>query len=142
MIRKEMAVSASRLGVALLLALGLSGAAQALNPDGHLKQCIPLSAIRAKTAESPTSLLLHGPGGRVWRNHLPERCDGLRSVNTLGKIRFKPAQPDRLCKGDTFQLSASGLLDVVTGDDPDITRCTLGGFEPTSEMSVTEELRR
>lgn len=128
---------------AIILALALAGAADGRGPlDPGLRQCIPIKAIRDETAETANSLILHGPGSRAWRNHMPTPCDGLRSINNVGKLRFHSATPGRLCKGDTVEVTDPGVLGGLGGGDADVTRCALGGFEPISEMAVSEELRR
>lgn len=109
-------------------------------PDSANKQCINRNAIRDETAESDSRLIFH-VGSRAYRNYLPASCQDLVHINNVGKLRLKSADPDKLCVGDTVEMvDRDGLLGV--GGDPQTTRCTLGSFEPISEMSLTEALRR
>lgn len=136
--------------VLILMLAGLpmasAGDARPLFPEASGRECIKIRNIRDETAETDDSLIIHSSGASAYRNHLPQPCDGLRSINSLGKIRFEPSG-DRLCKGDTFRLSGQGILSTVAstvggGDGDTSTRCTLGTFEPITEMSITEALRR
>lgn len=105
------------------------------------KQCISRHGIRDETAETDSRLILHVGGSKAYRNYLPEPCDGLGHLNNVSKMRFKTADPDRICQGDAIELlDHDGAFGV--GGDPTTTRCTLGRFEGISEMSLSENLRR
>ncbi len=130
---------------ALLLLGGATAAplgARHLMPSGELKQCIAVGQIRAETAETDGSLLFHADGSRVFRNHLPAPCERLMRINNVDQLRLPPR--DQLCRGDVVQvIDHGGPLGVIDGSDNAQTiNCTLGGFEPTNEMSITEQLRR
>jgi hypothetical protein len=127
--------------LALLAAIALpAGARHEQTPYGA-KQCISRHGIRDETAETDSHLIVHAGGGKAYRNYLPTPCDGLGHINNVSRLRFKSADPDRLCQGDTLEiLDHDGALGV--GGDPLTTRCTLGRFEPISEMSLSEFLRR
>jgi hypothetical protein len=132
--------------LALLLAIGIAmpaGAKQDHAPK-NLRQCIGLGLIRAETAETDNRLIFHSGGGQAWRNYLPEPCDNLRRINDSDKLKLNPVNIDQLCEGDTVQIQAhdSSLLGVVGAGDTHEVTCKLGGFEPISEMTLTEELRR
>jgi hypothetical protein len=105
----------------------------------HAKDCIPRHAIRAESAESETSLIFHTSGGRAYRNTLPEPCDGLKSVNNTSNLGIDAKDPDMLCAGDLVWLEGNKIFGA---SDDDNTRCKLGTFEPITEMSLTENLRR
>jgi hypothetical protein len=129
-------------GCAALALLGTLPATARHNDAPHsAKQCISRHGIRDETAETDSLLILHVGGSKAYRNYLPAPCDGLGHVNNVSKLRFKSADPDRLCQGDTLELlDHDGAFGV--GGDPVTTRCTLGRFEAISEMSLSENLRR
>jgi hypothetical protein len=133
--------------LALLLASAPASAPARLHigsSDGPGRACIKLRSIRDESAEDDQHLLLHVGGGRVYRNTLAKPCDDLRSINSIGKLRLQPKGDEELCAGDTVLVSGTGIFGAVgLGDSNDDTRsCKLGEFEATSEMSLTEELRR
>jgi hypothetical protein len=103
------------------------------------KDCIPRHAIRAETAESETSLIIHANGSRAYRNTLPTPCDGLTKVNDTADVAFDSKDPDLLCAGDLVWLKNSKIF---SSSDDNGARCKLGTFEPISEMALTENLRR
>lgn len=130
---------------AALLALVIASvpaAARQRDPAPYsAKQCISRHIIREETAETDSRLIFHVGGSRAYRNYLPENCDGLGDVNNVSKLRFKSADPDKLCQGDTIELlDHDGALGI--GGDPVTTRCTLGRFEGINEMSLSEDIRR
>lgn len=105
------------------------------------KQCISRHGIRDETAETDSLLILHVGGGKAYRNYLPAPCDDLGHINNVSKLRFKTADPDKICQGDALELlDHDGALGI--GGDAETTRCTLGRFEVISEMSLSENLRR
>ena len=105
----------------------------------HGKDCISRHAIRAETAESDSSLIIHANGSRAYRNMLPTPCDGLTKVNDTADLAFDSKDPDLLCAGDLVWLKNSRIF---SASDDDGARCKLGTFEPISEMALTENLRR
>jgi len=118
-----------------------AGARQRDEAPYSAKQCISRHGIRDETSESDSRLIIHVGGSKAYRNYLPADCDGLGHINNVSKLRFKSADPDKLCQGDTLEiLDHDGLLGV--GGDPTTTRCTLGRFEGINEMSLSENLRR
>lgn len=126
---------------ALAFATLPAGARQRDETPYSAKQCISRHGIRDETSESDSRLIIHVGGTKAYRNYLPADCDGLGHINNVSKLRFKSADPDKLCQSDTLEiLDHDGLLGV--GGDPTTTRCTLGRFEGISEMSLTESLRR
>lgn len=128
----------------LPLLLAFAAAPAAARPEQApygAKQCINRDAIRDQSAETDSRLIFHMGGGKAYRSYLPQPCDGLGHINNVSKLRLRSARPDRLCQGDTVEvLDHEGLLGV--GGDPVTTRCTLGPFEPISEMSLSEFIRR
>ncbi len=126
--------------ITIALAATVAGAGREAVPQSA-KQCINRSAIREETAETSSHLILHVSGGKAYRNYLPTPCDDLLHINNVSKLRFRSADPDRLCQGDTLEmLDHDGPLGV--GGDPETVKCTLGRFEGVSEMSLSEEFRR
>lgn len=123
----------------ILLAAAAIAPVQAALFGSHAKDCIPRHAIRTESAESETSLIFHASGGRAYRNTLPEPCDGLKSVNNTSNLGIDSKDLDMLCAGDLVWLKGSKLFGTT---DDDSTRCKLGTFEPITEMSLTESLRR
>jgi hypothetical protein len=114
-----------------------------LNPTAQLRECIAVGHIRAESAETDVSLLFHGDGSRVFRNHLPAPCDRLMMINNIDTLKLRP-NGGQLCRGDVVQvIDHGGPMGLIDGNDGKQTiDCKLGGFEPTTEMMVTEELRR
>jgi len=108
------------------------------------RECISLHAIRDETAEADDRLIFHTGGGKAWRNRLPEPCEGLRSINSLGKLKLNSTNGEQMCVGDSVQVTGrSGkLLGLLGGDKGSGASCKLGQFEPLSEMSLPEDLRR
>lgn len=106
------------------------------------KQCISRSAIRDYTAESHTRLIFHVDGGRAYRSYLPTPCDDILHVNNVSKLTFQTASSDKLCAGDTVTLRDRPVIGDILGGDTSGERCRLGRFEPITEMSLTEALRR
>jgi hypothetical protein len=104
------------------------------------RDCIPRHSVRDETAESETSLIFHGKGGRAYRNTLPAPCDGLTSLNNLGKLGLRSKDDDLLCAGDLVWLEQKGLFSA--SDSNEEAACKLGTFESISEMSLSEFLRR
>ncbi|MBA2934234.1 hypothetical protein HZF05_08985 [Sphingomonas sp. CGMCC 1.13654] len=140
MLTRTIAIRSATL-LALALATLPADARQRDPAPYSAKQCISRHGIRDETAETDSRLILHVGGSKAYRNYLPQPCDGLGHVNNVSKVRFKSADPDKLCQGDTVELlDHDGLLGV--GGDPTTTRCTLGRFEGINEMSLSEDLRR
>lgn len=128
-------------GTLILALVATSAGAGSERAPYSAKQCISRSAIRDQSAETDSRLILHVGGGKAYRNYLPQPCDELLHINNVSKLHFRSANPDKLCQGDTLELhDHEGPLGV--GGDPQTTHCTLGRFEPITEMSLTEELRR
>jgi hypothetical protein len=132
--------------LALLLVIGTAGSALARKEraPANTHQCISLKLIRDETAEADDRLIFHTGGGQAWRNRLPEPCENLRRINNVDKVKLNPTNIDQLCAGDSVQVIAhdNSLLGVVGAGDTHEVTCKLGEFEPLSEMSLTEELRR
>jgi hypothetical protein len=124
----------------IALAATSAGAGQERVP-GSARQCISRSEIRDQSAETSSHLILHVGGGKAYRSYLPKPCDDLLHINNVSKLRFRSADPDKLCQGDTAEvLDHDGPLGA--GGDPETVKCTLGRFEGISEMSLSEEFRR
>jgi hypothetical protein len=132
--------------LALTLALALplpAGAREERVPRGA-RQCIPLHEIRDESAETGSKLIFHGGGGSAWRNHLPEPCEELLRINNLDKLKLQHVRGDQLCAGDTVEVidHDGDVFSVFGGGETRAISCKLGLFEPISEMSLTEEIRR
>ncbi|PXA86350.1 hypothetical protein DMC47_34930 [Nostoc sp. 3335mG] len=138
----SIAIATRTAALALLALTSLpAGARQRDEAPYSAKQCISRHGIRDETSETDGRLILHVGGSKAYRNYLPTPCDGLGHVNNISKMRFRTADPDKLCQGDTLEiLDHDGPFGV--GGDPVTTRCTLGRFEGISEMSLSENLRR
>ncbi|WP_037537338.1 hypothetical protein [Sphingomonas sp. PR090111-T3T-6A] len=134
--------------VPLALVLALSSTSPAGARREHIaatRQCIPIHSIRDETAESDSRLIFHVSGGGAFRNHLPEPCEDLLRINNVDKLKLSAVGDVELCEGDNVQVihHDGSLLGAIGAGGP--TRevsCKLGQFEPISEMSLTEELRR
>jgi hypothetical protein len=137
---------ALRLSAAALLALAVAHPAAARTRHIYTggKECIAIDSIRAKSAEADDRLILHANGSRAYISHLPTPCPNLMSVNNVAHVKLIP-RGDRLCTGDKIQVSDDSILGAVgLGNDNDgkPATCTLGNFEPVSEMTLEESLRR
>lgn len=132
--------------LALILALSSTSPAGARRERiASTRQCIPLHSIRDETAESDSRLIFHVSGGAAFRNRLPEPCEDLLRINNVDKLKLSAVGDVELCEGDAVQIvhHDGSLLGAIGAGGP--TReisCKLGRFEPISEMSLTEELRR
>ncbi len=132
--------------LALILAATATAPADARHERvGATRQCINLSSIRDETAESDDRLIFHTKGGGAFRNRLPEPCENLRRINNIDKLKISAVGDVELCAGDKVQVvdhDGSILGAFGGGDTTREISCKLGEFEPISEMSLTEELRR
>ena len=135
-------MNAARPLLTIALAVSSVSPSQAGILGTHARDCIPFRSIRAETAESETNLIFHANGSRAYRNHLPAPCDGLVSVNNLGKLGLKAKDADLLCAGDLVWIDRPDLFSFANGAEGETATCKLGSFEPISEMSLTEFLRR
>jgi hypothetical protein len=126
----------------MLFAAAAPGLAATERVPRSAKQCISRQAIRGESAETHTHLIFHVGGGKAYRSYLPSPCDDILHVNNISKLRLHTADPDRLCVGDTIELADQGVLSSVIDSDVAGQKCRVGPFEPISEMSLTEELRR
>lgn len=134
------AMNAIRPLLTMLLIIANATPIQASILGDHGRDCIPLRSIRAETAESDSSLIFHTKGDRTYRNTLPAPCEGLKSLNNLGELGLRAKEEDLLCAGDIVWLKPNDLFSA--GSDSDAATCKLGSFEPISEMSLSEFLRR
>lgn len=128
--------------LALALVVAGAGPASAGLVGTSSRDCIGRKSIRAETAESDTSLIFHAGGSRAYRNTLPAPCDGLRSINVMGELAMRTRDEALLCAGDLVWLRHRSLFGSDDAAQSDADACKLGRFEPISEMSVTEFLRR
>ena len=133
--------------VGLILALAVASPVAARHERvTATKQCIPLQSIRDESADADDRLIFHTKGGSAFRNRLPEPCENLRRINTIDRLKLSAVGDVQLCAGDTVQVvdHHGSILGAFGGDDANARKisCKLGEFEPISEMSLTEELRR
>ena len=131
------------LALMLALAATMPATARKEREPSHTKQCISLHGIRDETAENDQRLIFHSGGGAAYRNRLPEPCDNLRRINDSGKLKLHSTNGEELCEGDTFEMvDKNGSLFGLLGDPTQTQSCKLGRFEPMSEMTLPEDLRR
>ncbi len=132
--------------LALTLALAATAPAGARHErvPSNTHQCISLHAIRDETAESDSRLIFHSGGGSAWRNRLPQECENLRRINNVNKLKLRSTNGEDLCEGDTVEMvdHDGSFLGVVDGGPAQTISCKLGQFEPISEMTLPEDLRR
>lgn len=133
--------------LALTLALAANTTADARHertPTKGLRQCISLHGIRDESAETDQKLIFHSNGGAAYRNYLPEPCDNLRRVNNVNKLKLHSTNGEDLCEGDTVSMTDhdGDVLGLINGGPAQTISCKLGQFEPISEMTLSEELRR
>ncbi len=138
------ALPLASLALTLALAVTTNAGARHERKPAATRQCISLHGIRDETAESDDRLIFHSGGGAAYRNHLPEPCENLRRVNNVNKLRLHSTNGDELCAGDSVEMvDHDGVaLGLIGGGPAQTISCKLGQFEPISEMSLTEELRR
>lgn len=132
--------------LALTLAMAATapvGARHERTPSGT-RQCITLHSIRDETAEADDRLIFHTGGGSAWRNRLPETCENLRRINNVNKLELRSTNGEELCEGDTVEMvdHDGSLLGIVDGGPAQKISCKLGQFEPISEMTLPENIRR
>ncbi|HLZ78132.1 MAG TPA: hypothetical protein VKQ09_02235 [Sphingomonas sp.] len=132
--------------LALTLALAATAPAGARHErlSSGTRQCISLHAIRDETAETDDRLIFHGGGGTAWRNRLPQECENLRRINNLNKLKLRSTNGEELCEGDTVEMvDHDGVaLGLIGGGPAQTISCKLGQFEPISEMTLPENIRR
>jgi len=115
-----------------LAALALSGCMQGEARDkppvspaakivGEAENCIPLTQIRSSRIRDDWTIDFEGPGSKVWRNTLPNRCPGLRSAD---KFTYETSL-SQLCSTDIIYVlqDFGGRLERGAG-------CGLGQFVP------------
>lgn len=108
------------------------------------RQCISLHSVRDETAESDSRLIFHSGGGGAWRNRLPEECENLRRINNVNKLKLRSTNGEELCEGDSVEMvdHDGSFLGIVNDGPAQTISCKLGQFEPISEMSLPEDIRR
>ncbi len=88
---------------------------------GEAQSCIPITQIRSTRIRDDWTIDFEGPGDRVWRNTLPNRCPGLKSED---KFTYETSL-SQLCNTDIIYVlhDYGGRLDRGAG-------CGLGTFVP------------
>ena len=88
---------------------------------GEAENCIPLTSIRSTRIRDDYTIDFEGPGSKVWRNTLPNRCNGLKSAD---KFTYETSL-SQLCNTDIIYVlnDYGGSLQRGAG-------CGLGMFTP------------
>jgi hypothetical protein len=117
----------------LSLPLLIQCAAPALAPEagqaglhGDALECIDLTRVSARRAESADRIRFEMLGGAAYVNQLPGRCPGLARSADFGALAFE-VQGNRLCRGD--KVSA---VDPALGGYRQSIPCLLGRFTPVA----------
>ena len=107
----------------LVSALVFTTAVQAAGEESGNKteQCIPIAQIDRTKILDDQNVLFYMRNNRVYKNHLPNRCSGLRAAGTF-KYRTSQSQ---LCNVDIITV-----LNRTGGDFMPGPSCGLGVFEP------------
>lgn len=88
---------------------------------GEAQRCIQIISIRSSRIRDDWTIDFEGPGDKVWRNTLPNRCGGLRSAD---KFSYETSL-SQLCNTDIIYVlhDYGGRLERGAG-------CGLGDFVP------------
>lgn len=88
------------------------------------EDCVNVRQIKTTEVIDDQNIIFHMNGGKIYRNHLPRKCFGLKRRESFSyKIRTT-----RLCSVDTIQV-----IDQFGGGIDQGPRCGLGKFYPISE---------
>lgn len=88
---------------------------------GEPQRCIPLTQIRSTEVRNDWTIDFMGPGDRVWRNTLPNRCPGLAVEDAF---TYETALT-QLCNTDIIYV-----LRTIGGTPERGAACGLGQFVP------------
>ncbi|HKX80528.1 MAG TPA: hypothetical protein VJM34_18620 [Novosphingobium sp.] len=88
---------------------------------GSAESCIQLTQIRSSRIRDDYTIDFMGPGDRVWRNSLPNRCGGLRSADAF----TYSTSLSQLCNTEIIYV-----LERVGGKPERGAGCGLGQFVP------------
>ena len=88
---------------------------------GEPRNCISLTQIRATRVRDDYTIDFEGPGNKVWRNTLTNRCPGLTSQDAF---TYKTSL-SQLCSNEIIYV-----LDRVGGELQRGAGCGLGPFVP------------
>lgn len=114
---------------AVLLVLAGNGWAEEKKEPG--KDCIQLTQIReTKAVDDQTILVFAGPN-RVFKNHLPHKCNGLSHADSY---MYKTSQ-SQLCSLDVITV-----LNRFGGDFSKGPSCGLGTFELIDQKAADDLL--
>jgi len=122
------------LSVVIAMAAASAWAAEAPAPAGQTETCVPLMQIDHTQILDDQNVLFFMKNRKVYKNHLPNRCAGLKSADTF---RYKTSQ-NQLCNVDVITVLNRAGSDYMPGPS-----CGLGVFEPytppTKDQPAKEE---
>jgi hypothetical protein len=88
---------------------------------GESENCIPITQIRSSRVRDDWTIDFEGPGSKVWRNVLPNRCSGLKSEDSF----TYETSLSQLCNTDIIYV-----LHNYGGTPQRGAGCGLGDFLP------------
>ncbi len=92
--------------------------------DSAPEECVNVRQIKKTKIIDDQNILFHMNGGKIYRNHLPRKCFGLKRRESFS---YKLRTP-RLCGIDTIKV-----VDSFGGSLSQGISCGLGKFHPISE---------
>jgi len=95
--------------------------------SGPPEQCVSLSRIDHTEVVDNQNILFHMRGGKIYRNHLPYTCSGLKISNTF----MYRTSLNQLCNVDIITV----LDNIGFGYSPR-NSCGLGHFYPVTKDDV------
>ena len=90
---------------------------------GEAQSCIPITQISSTRIRDDWTIDFMGPGDKVWRNTLPNRCPGLKSDDAF----TYETSLSQLCSTDIIHVLRTGAGRLERG-----AGCGLGQFVPVS----------
>lgn len=92
-----------------------------------IKRCLSLVSIKDTRILDDKNIIYYGMGKKIYRNHLPRRCPGLRPSSTY------------LHKPILGQVCSLDFITVIDGFSSHFFRgasCSLGKFEPITKEQL------
>ncbi|RMF98919.1 MAG: hypothetical protein D6727_01565 [Gammaproteobacteria bacterium] len=130
-VRTESTLAVAWLACALLLAVAPGAGAGERDEEAQplppgTQKCVNITRIRKTRIIDDSTILFYMQGGKVYVNHLPRRCSGLRSA---GSFSYKTSVSS-LCDVDIITVIRP-TTPVVRGPS-----CGLGTYQPISEEEI------
>lgn len=119
---------------AALLALSANGwAADSNSKPEHKEDCIQLTQIRDTKVIDDQNILVYAGPNRVYKNHLPHKCNGLRNADSY------------MYKTSLSQLCSLDVITILNRYGSAFSQgpsCGLGKFELIDRKTADELLKK